>query len=180
MGVTQRPTPGPVVPDVGQAIVIRFDGADTVVWWGSGPGEREVVAADAGRLLTWASVEEAVAHASEAGWGVDWDAGISDDQATIQDFTSAQRRLSGDPEPLDYQSAIDLWNFATDVAHTLGLAFHDGDATADVCHEKLTKATVPYAFGLTEYAPRWTPTELKVVRRVLGDAVGVVRAGLAR
>ncbi|WP_110240709.1 hypothetical protein [Nocardioides gilvus] len=167
-----------VTPEVGQAIVIRFDGADTVVWWGSGPEGREVLAAEGGRLLTWGSVEECVAHASEAGWGVDWDAGISNDQSTLQDFTSAQRRLSGDPEPLNPQSALDLWNFATDVAHTLGLQFHDGGRVADLCHEKLTKATVPYAFGLTEYALRWTPAELKVVRRVLGDAVGVVRTGL--
>ena len=178
--MTSRRSDSVMLPDPGQAVVIRFDDADTVVWWGSGPDGHEVVAADGGRVLTWDSVEESVAHASDADWPVDWDAGISDDQATRRDFTSAQRRLSGDPEPLDPQSALDLWNFATDLAHTLGVKFCDGGNVADVCHDKLTKATVPHAFGLTEYALRWTPAELKVVRRILGDAVGVVRSALAR
>lgn len=169
-----------VLPDPGQAVVIRFDDADSVVWWGSGPDGHEVVAAEDGQLLTWASVEECVAHASEAGWPVDWDAGISGEQATCRDFTSVQRRLSGDPQSLDPQSALDLWNFATDISLTTGAKFCDRGTLPDACHEKLTKATVPQAFGLTEYALRWTPAELKVVRRVLGDAVGVIRSALAR
>ena len=168
-----------VLPTLGQAVKVRFDGADTVVWWGPGADGREVLAAHEGRLLTWPTVERAVAHASDAGWSVDWDAGISEDENTLIDFEPAQRRLENDRAPVRPQSALDLWNFTTDVAHTLEVPFNDAGTMADTCHEKLTKATVPAAFGLTEYALRWTPEELKVVRRIMADCVHVVRTAFA-
>lgn len=174
----QTPPGRTVVPDVGQAVVIRFDDANTVVWWGRDGQEREVVAALEGRLLTWQSVEDAVAHASEAGWGVDHDAGLSSDENTLMDFSGAQARLANQNHPVQPHSAMELWNFATDVAHTLGIAFNDTGSMPDACHEKLTKATIPAAFGLDTYTLVWTPAELKVVRRVMADAVRVVRLGL--
>lgn len=167
-----------VVPEVGQAVVIRFDGADHVVWWGKGADDREVLAAENGKLLTWGSVEEAVAHAEQAGWEVDWDAGISSDQATVMDFSGAQRRLESERAPVAPQSAMFLWNFATDVSHTLGIAFYDKGRMADECYEKLTRATMPDHFGLEGYKLQWTPAEYKVVRRIVAEAVHVVRLGL--
>lgn len=181
---TKAPTGPPstrtVVPAMGQAVVIRFDGHDTVVWWGSGDDGREVLAAENGRLMSWSTVEEAVAHAGDADWKIDWDAGIDSEQSTLMDFSGAQRRLENDRHPVQPASAMDLWNFATDVSHTLGIAFHDHGTLADACHDKLTKATVPYAFGLDEYTLTWTPAEFKVVRRIMADAVHVVRVGLGR
>ena len=167
-----------VVPEHGQAVVIRFDGRDTVVWWGKGPAGSEVLAAEDGRLLTWDSVEAAVAHAGDAEWTIDWDAGISSDQATLMDFTGAQRRLESERAPVAAESAMSLWNFATDVSTTLGIAFNDKGRVADECFEHLTKATMPSVFGLDDYKLQWTPAELKVVRRIMSEAVHVVRVGL--
>lgn len=167
-----------VVPDPGQAVVIRFDGRDVVVWWGKGEGDREVLAATDGRLMTWESVEAAVAHAEQAGWEVDWDAGISSDQATLMDFSGAQRRLESERAPVAPQSAIFLWNFATDVSHTLGIPFNDKGRLADDCYEKLTRATMPDFFGVSDYKLQWTPAEFKVIRRIMAEAVHVVRLGL--
>ncbi|MBE7324902.1 hypothetical protein IEQ44_09560 [Nocardioides sp. Y6] len=167
-----------VVPAPGQAVVVRLDGRDVVVWWGRGPGDREVLAARDGRVMTWESVEAAVAHAEESEWEVDWDAGISSDQATLMDFTGAQRRLESERAPVAPQSAMFLWNFATDVAHTLGLPFNDKGRLADECYDKLTRATMPDHFGLVDHRLQWTPAEFKVVRRIMGEAVHVVRLGL--
>lgn len=169
-----------VLPSPGQAVLIRFDGSDTVVWWGKGEGDREVIAAHAGRLITWPSVEDAVRFADEHGWEIDWDAGITSDQTTLMDFHGAQRRLESERAPVAPQSAVDLWNFATDAAHTLGLTFHDGGRLADECYDKLARAVAPSAFGLEEYRLQWTPTEFKAVRRIMADAVHVVRVALGR
>lgn len=173
------PTPE-VLPSVGQAVLVRFDGTDTVVWWGKGENDDEVLAAHGGRLITWPSVEDAVRHAEESGWGVDWDAGITSDQTTLMDFSGAQRRLESERAPVAPQSAVDLWNFATDAAHTLGLTFKDGGRLADECYDKLARAIAPSAFGLTEYRLQWTPTEFKAVRHILADAVHVARVSLGR
>lgn len=37
---------------------------------------------------------------------------------------------------------------------------------------------VPWFFGREAYVPRWTPAEMRVLRRVLGEAVHVIRSGL--
>lgn len=177
MAVAQEKAPT-VVPDPGQAVVIRFDGRDVVVWWGKGEGDREVLAARNGLLMTWPTIEEAVAHAEQAGWEVDWDAGISSDQATLMDFSGAQRRLESERAPVAPQSAMFLWNFATDVSHTLDIPFNDKGRIADECYDKLTKATMPDFFGLGDYRLQWTPGEFKVVRRIMAEAVHVVRLGL--
>ncbi|QCX28345.1 hypothetical protein [Nocardioides jishulii] len=171
-------SPTLVVPDPGQAVVIRFDGRDVVLWWGKGEGDREVLAAHDGRLMTWESVEAAVAHAEEAGWEIDWDAGITSDQSTLMDFSGAQRRLESERAPVAPESAMFLWNFATDVSHTLDIPFHDKGRLADECYEKLTKATIPSVYGLDTYKLQWTPAEFKAVRRIMADAVHVVRVGL--
>ena len=167
-----------VVPEVGQAVLIRFDGRDAVVWWGKGADDREVLATQDGRVMTWGTVEEAVAHAEQSGWEVDWDAGISTDQATVMDFSGAQRRLESERAPVAPESAMFLWNFATDVSHTLGIPFNDKGRMADEIYEKLTRATMPDHFGLTDFKLQWTPAEFKVVRRIIAEAVHVVRVGL--
>ena len=167
-----------VLPSPGQAVLIRFDGTDTVVWWGKGEGDREVLAAHDGQLITWPSVEDAVRFADEHGWEIDWDAGITSDQTTLMDFSGAQRRLASERAPVAPHSAVDLWGFATDAAHTLGLTFNDGGRLADECFDKLARAVAPSAFGLDEYRLQWTPTEFKVVRRIITDAVHVVRMAL--
>lgn len=177
MAATQEKGPT-VVPDPGQAVVVRFDGREVVVWWGKGEGDREVLAARDGVVMTWETVEEAVAHAEASGWEVDWDAGISSDQATLLDFSGAQRRLESERAPVAPQSAMFLWNFATDVAHTLAIPFNDKGRLADECYDKLTQATMPHHFGTPDYRLQWTPAEFKVVRRIMAEAVHVVRLGL--
>lgn len=166
-----------VVPHPGQAVVVRFDGRDVVVWWGKGDDGGEVLAARDGVLMTWESVEDAVAHAEKSGWEVDWDAGISSDQATLMDFSGAQRRLESERAPVAPQSAMFLWNFATDVAHTLAIPFNDKGRLADECYDKLTQATMPDHFGMKDHRLQWTPAEFKVVRRIMAEAVHVVRLG---
>lgn len=60
----------------------------------------------------------------------------------MYDFQPAQEwlrsRRAVDPDP-----ALDLWNLAIDMAHSLDLPFRQRGITADRCHEKLTVPTDP-------------------------------------
>ena len=51
---------------------------------------------------------------------------------------------------------------------------------ADRCHTMLTAASVPWAFDLAPFEPRWSPADLRRLREVLNGAVHVLRTEVVR
>ena len=75
-------------------------------------------------------------------------------------------------------AALNVWNLATDVAYSVGRVRGDRGYWADRAYEKLFAAEVPWALGLAAYRPRWTSQELTALRRIEGEAVGLLRTAL--
>ncbi|MFW6868328.1 hypothetical protein ACOACQ_13120 [Nocardioides sp. CPCC 206347] len=170
--------PASAVPVDGFLTIVRFDEWSPVVWWGTGPHDDEILATEGCRVAAWSSPEECLRTVRERGWRLAGDDGVENTNVTRLDFEPAQAWLRGASTSLDPRAGLDLWNFAIDVAHSLGTPFRHRGRLADRCHDKLTAANVPSAFGVESYAPRWTAAEIRVLRRVLGEAVHVVRSGL--
>ncbi|KRA38865.1 MULTISPECIES: hypothetical protein [unclassified Nocardioides] len=167
-----------LVPVDGFVTTVRFDGWSPVAWWGTGPHGDEILATEGCHVALWSSPEECLRTVRERGWRLADDDGVENTDVTELDFEPAQSWLRGASTSLDTKAGLDLWNFAIDVAHSLGRPFRHRGRLADRCHHKLTAANVPRAFGVETYAPRWTAAEIRVLRRVLGEAVHVVRSGL--
>ena len=163
-----------MTPLLGEVVTLRFDGREIAVWWGP-VGDEDRIAVHDGRAMTWPTVdaaEEGARHAGRQGLGAD------DGDPTIGrsslDFEPAQAWLRGQ-RPLDPASALDLWNFAGDVAGSTGRALRDRGRLADRCYDKLFAANVPWVFGQPEHRPRWTGTELGCVREVVNGCVNLLR-----
>ncbi|MFC6153437.1 hypothetical protein [Nocardioides yefusunii] len=108
----------------------------------------------------------------------------ADANAEIVDVEPVQEWLRG-RAALDLNAALELWNMAVDVARTLDLPFRQRGRTADVCYGKLFAAVLPrFAYsGPGEYdgsgyTPIWTPAQYRTLRRVMGDALHVLRVGV--
>lgn len=86
--------------------------------------------------------------------------------------------LRGAARAVDPDAALTLWNIATDVAFSLGVQFRDRGLIASGCYEKLLAANLPWVFHRDSYTPRWTPREMRVLRRILNEAVHVLRTAL--
>ena len=165
-------------PRHGEVVTLRFDGREVVVWWGP-DGDIDRLAVQAGRVLTWPATDAGEEHARRAGW-----AGLGDEDRddgigpSTLDFEPAQAWLRGQRITLDPNSALDLWNFAGDVAASLGIPWTDRGRLADRCYRKLVAANVPYMFDLTSYQPRWLANELRCIRQVLNSSVHLLRTTL--
>jgi len=79
---------------------------------------------------------------------------------------------------LDCEAALNAWNLARDVARSTATSWSDRGQIADDCHAKLTIAGVPWLAGLDAYAPRWSVTQERYLRRRLGAAFTVLGAQL--
>lgn len=88
--------------------------------------------------------------------------------------------LRGRRAALDTTAALELWNLATDVARSTARPWADRGRIADRCYDKLFAAAVPWVFEVPEYRPRWSADELRCLRRVMSDAVHLLRSELAR
>ncbi|TXR57625.1 hypothetical protein [Quadrisphaera setariae] len=164
-------------PDRGAPCGIRFDGRLRWHWWGperDGWGDR--IAACGGRVLGWDSEEECLAGAARAGWEYDEDQ-AGDRSVLVSDLGPAQDWLAGRRTWLEVDAGLNLWNWAGDVSRSTGGAWNPRGRSVDRCYDKLVAANVPYVFHLDSYRPQWTAHQLTALRRVLGEAVHVVRAG---
>lgn len=165
-------------PRRGDAVTLRFDGREFVVWRGP-DGDDDRVAVREGKVLTWPTADAAVEAARRAGCQ-----GLGDDDAddigrSILDFQPAQAWLRGQRVTLDPDSALALWNFAGDVARSTGRPWRDRGRIADRCYRKLFAANVPWVFQLPDYRPRWLANELRCIREVLNSAVHLLRTEIA-
>ncbi|WP_157537511.1 hypothetical protein [Nocardioides sp. Root190] len=170
-----------VVPVDGFVTMVRFDGQSPVVWWGAGPNDTERLAIEGRRIAVWSSPEECLRTVLDRGWSLAADDdGVDSTEVTELDFEPAQAWLRGSSSFLDPDAGLNMWNFAIDVSASLRMLFRQRGQVANRCHDKLTAANIPWAWGLESYVPRWTPAELRVLRRVLGEAVHVIRSGLSK
>ena len=71
----------------------------------------------------------------------------------VTDLKPAQDWLCGKRASLNSQSALDLWNWGGDVAHSAGLPWNNSSALRKVCYEKLFAAAVPWVFKQESYTP---------------------------
>jgi hypothetical protein len=165
-----------VVPTRGAPCGVRFDGRLRWSWWGSEDDGDDLVAARGRRVLAWESEDDCLAHALRAGWEHDVDQ-VGDRSALVSDLGPAQDWLARRATWLDVGAGLELWNWAVDVSRSTGGAWNPRGRTVDACYRKLFAANVPYFFGLESYRPQWSAHQLAVLRRVLGEAVHVVRTG---
>jgi len=162
-----------VLPTVGCAGTVLFDGHTIALWWGEGE-TTDVLATRGGRVLAWPDVESCVHDARERGWPGADDEPDDEDPWTL-DLEPAQAWLRGARHTLDPVAALNLWNLQWDVVASLTGSYPVLGRLQGRCHDKLTVANVPYLAGLDDYAPRWTPAELRVLRRTLAGAVHDLR-----
>jgi hypothetical protein len=81
--------------------------------------------------------------------------------------------------PTRSDTRLEPWNFAGDLATSIGSPWPDRGQLADRCYRKLVAANVPYVFDLTRYQPRWLAHELRCVRQLLNNGVHLLRAALS-
>lgn len=178
MAPNSRVSDAVTAPSRGEVVTLRFDGREVVVWWRS-DGDIDRPAVQAARVLTWPSADACEEHARRAGWvGLGAEGGDDSIGRSTLDFGPTQAWLRGRTPTLDPHSALDLWNFAGDVAASPGIPWTDRGRLADRCYRKLVAADVPYMFDLTSYRPRWLANELRRIRQVLNSAVHVLRTTL--
>lgn len=168
---------------------LRFDGRThfVVCGWDAGVRDtagRDVLARNAsGRILV--GDPDSLRRLGDAqGW--EWlepDETWESDELVV-DVEPVQEWLRG-RAALDLEAALGLWNMAVDVARTLDLPFRQRGRTADVCYDKLFAAGVPRfawsgpeEYDGSEYRPVWTPRQYRTLRRVMGDALHVLRVGV--
>lgn len=162
-----------IVPAEGCAVVLSFDHVSHVLYWGQDDTGADRIATRAGRIVRWDSPEALDRDATAQGWSLD---PIQDlDASQIVDLELAQAWLRGGIGAVDPDAALMMWNITTDVAYSLAVQFRDRGTLAGRCYDKLFAANLPWVYGLDSYAPRWTPQELRVLRRVLNDAVHLLR-----
>jgi hypothetical protein len=167
-----------VVPVVGRAEGLVFDGRAFFVWWGRGADELDRVGARGGRLLTFPTAEACRWAADEAGWAHDLDESDEASAESVTDLEPALRWLQGRAGTLDPEAGLNLWNWADDVARSTGRPLLPHGGVAEACYRKLFAANVPWFFELAEYRPVWRPRQLTVLRRVLASGVHVLRASM--
>lgn len=178
MAPNRRVSDAVTAPSWGEVVTLRFDDREVVVWWGS-DGDIDRLAVQAARVLTWPSADACEEHARRTGWvGLGAEDGDDSIGRSTLDFSPAQAWLRGRRVTLDPNSALDLWNFAGDVAASLGILWTDRGRLADRCYRKLVAANVPYMFDLMSYQPRWLANELRCIRQMLNNAVHVLRTTL--
>jgi hypothetical protein len=165
------------IPLEGYPLPLRLPGWEAVLWWGPDVQGTDRVAVEGGRALVWDSVEACVAGAQARGLTLAWDASV--DETEVMDFGSVVAWLRGQRLTLDPVATLDLWNLAGDVAASVGAAWDDRGRIADACHTKLTWGNVPYLVGADTYVPRWTPHELRYLRRRMLAALSLLQSHLS-
>jgi hypothetical protein len=170
----QRPAEAPM-PAEGYPLPLRLPGRQVVLWWGPDEDGTDVVAVENGRLLVWDSLEACLDDARTRGLP----AAVADDTAPdVLDLRPVAAWLRGEQLRLDPVTALNLWNLAGDVAASVGAPWGDEGWTADNCHAKLTAAAVPWLVDADAYVPRWSPAEMRYLRRRMLAATALLRTHL--
>jgi len=150
----------------------KIDGVIHYVLWQSDDWAEDSVVADGGRIRRFDS-EAACKAAGEASQPVE------QEPAQVQDFDPALAWLAAPTDNVPLGPALNLWNFAGDVARGVGSAWRDRDEMQDAVYKKLFAGNVPWVVGQDEgQAPHWSSAELGTLRSTLMDAVALLRRSL--
>ncbi len=172
MGLDLSRRDAELVPVEGWVTGLRFDDRLVYLWYGPDERDKDCVAARPGRLFTFASEDDCRTEAKERGWPpADADDGVVE----VTDLRPAQDWLRGKRATLNSQSALDLWNWGGDVAHSAGRPWTDSSGVRKSCYDKLFAASVPWVFKKESYSPIWSPRQLRAIREVLGEAIHLLR-----
>ena len=184
----------------GQPVPLRLDGRTVFGWWGQDVLDNDRLATRGGQLVLAASAAGLEDLATSQGWisaasggpegeedGEEEDGGEEDggeedggeEDTTVIDVDVVRSWLSRPGTAVPLAAALNVWNIATDVAYSCGRVRSDRGHWEDRCYGKLFAANVPWAVGRVSYRPRWLRQELRVLRRVEGEAVGLLRWALS-
>src|SRR5690242_2251420 len=174
----QPPSPAaqPRLPADGYPLPVRLPDREVVLWWGPDETDTDVVASEEGRPLVWATLEDCLADVRARGLS---HAHEDDAEPEVMDLRPVSAWLRGPQLSLDPVAGLNLWNLAGDIAESVHAPWGDEGQTAGSCHAKLTAANVPWLVGAEEYVPRWSPHELRYLRRRMLAATALLRAWLA-
>lgn len=134
------------------------------VWWRAEAKGADLVAVDHGRVLKFPTATAAWQTADQRGWPY---SNRSDKDTQPIDLQPVYAWLSRKRLDLEADSALNLWNFADDVARSIGLRNQRAGSTADRLHAILTAASVPWAFPARPSQWHWTPRDLVRLRVLL-------------
>lgn len=173
----QRTSPAarPRFPVDGYPLPVRLSDRNVVLWWGPDKHGTDVVASEEGRPLVWATLEACLADVRTSGLS---HAHEDDAEPEVMDLRPVAAWLRRQQLNLDPVAALNLWNLAGDIAESVNAPWGDEGRTADRCHAKLTAANVPWLVGAEEYAPRWSPHDLRYLRRRTLAATALLRTWL--
>ena len=163
-------------PVHGYPLPVRLPDRDVVLRWGPDEHGTDVVAVEGGRPLVWATVEACLTDVRARGLSRVGDE--DDTEPEVMDVRPVAAWLRGEQLSLDPVAALGLWNLAGDIAESVDAPWGDEGRTADRCHAKLTAANIPWLVGAEQYTPRWTPFELRLLRRRLLAAAALLRIWL--
>jgi len=170
----------------GQPAAVQIDGRTFYAWWGQDRLGNDCLAHQEGRLEVANTEADMWDTAAVYGWEATGDEApqeqdaSGDQDAVVTDVDEVRSWLSGAARAVPAPAALNVWNLATDVAYSLRRERADRGYWADRAYEKLFAACVPWAVGLASYRPRWARQELTALRRVEGDAVGLLRDALVK
>lgn len=137
------------------------------VWWAADAGGEDQIAVDQGQVLHFPTAAAARQAAAERGWPYqehDETDHEPIDVRPVYDWLS-RKRLD-----MDADSALNLWNFADDVARSVGVRDPARGRSADRLHAILTALSVPWAFPARPPQWHWTARDLAQLRVLLQDA----------
>lgn len=176
-------------PLTGQPVPVRLDGRTRYVWWGQDRDGNDCLATRGGRLEVADSEAGILDAATSYGWEATSEEAPGEEtpgeevpdeaeDAVVIDVDEVRSWLSHAGRAVPVAAALNVWNLATDVAYSVGRVRGDRGYWADRAYEKLFAANVPWVFGVVAYRPRWASRELTALRRVGGEAVGLLRTAL--
>lgn len=154
-----------------------LDSRTRFVWWGQSPDRDDLFTPDAVETQGRRVVSFATAAECSIAMGQDPTDPVND----VLDFTPVQDWLRGRRSDVDTDASLNLANFALDVATGVGTSWRPfAGAEKFAIYEKLFGAEVPWAVGLEEYVPRWSPRQVTLLRHAATKSISLIRVHIGR
>jgi len=140
------------------------------ILWGTGEDVDDRVELAGGRVAHFDGDSSARSFATARGLDLaPFDAELAFDASELEKW------LSGRRSSVPFVDALNFWNLGTDIASSLGQTW---SPRSDEIYDKLFAADVPWAVGVPEYVPTWSPRQLKRLRAIISEAYRIVRGAL--
>ena len=156
--------------------VVRLDGAERVLLWGTDEIGADRIAVDPeGVLLVFPSERAARDVGAIEGWS------ISPEQAASYDFDEIERWCRSDDGIADCAPLLNAWNLLVDLPEGEGL-FRAADARAIAVYDKLFRGcNLPAMMtGEERYVPVWANSEITALKHLLLLGLAELRARLPK